>query len=65
MRPTDLQFNSASVEAMIGELKEHYEDGSFNGWEDEFYESIRDRVSVELTRKQFDKLRAIYETYCE
>jgi hypothetical protein len=52
---------------MIDELKESYEYGDLNSWEAEFYESVRDRIGdgVELTRKQFDKLLAIYENYCE
>lgn len=67
MRPTDLQFNSTSINAMLDALKEPYEDGDLNSWEQAFYESIRSRIddNFELTRAQFDKLAAVYKDYCE
>ena len=64
-RPADLKFTPDLVEAMMGELKDCLDD--FTDWELEFYKSIRERIDdgFELTTAQFDKLKSIYEDYCE
>ena len=36
-RPTDLQFTPASVEAMMGELKDYYDADYLTQWEIEFW----------------------------
>lgn len=67
MKPVDFRFIPNAVHIMIHELESYYDDNSLEIGDSDFYESVRNLVKdgVQLSQKQFERLKEIYKDYVD